>query len=96
LRPITVRWHTVHREALALRELEGEHVVRNAVTGSTHLLERFAAEVLRLLLEAREGMTAAELAARLGNEAENEAAGIAAMEDLLNEFKRLGLAERID
>jgi PqqD family protein of HPr-rel-A system len=91
-----MRWHTVPRETLSLRTFDDELVVRNGATGSTHLLQPLAAEALALLLEARDGMTAAELAARLGDDAEDGAAGIAAMEDLLSEFKRLGLAEPID
>ena len=91
-----MRWHTVPRETLSLRTFDEELVVRNGATGSTHLLQPFAAEVLTLLLQANEGMTAAELATRLGNEARDGAAAIAAMEDLLSEFKRLGLAEPID
>jgi PqqD family protein of HPr-rel-A system len=78
---------------LTLREFDDELVVRNAMTGSTHLLQPLAAEALALLMEAGDGMTAAELADRLGDEA---AGGIAAMESLLQEFKRLGLAEPCD
>ena len=88
-----MRWHTVPREALTLHEFDDELVARNAATGSTHLLQPLAAEALALLLEAAEGMTAGELAATLGEES---ASGIAAMEDLLQEFKRLGLAEPVD
>jgi hypothetical protein len=88
-----VRWHTVSPQALTLRELDDELAVRNAMTGSTHLLQPLAAEALTLLMEAGNGMTAAELADRLGDGA---AGGIAVMESLLNEFKRLGLAEPRD
>jgi len=92
---IAVRWHTVPREMLMLRELEDGLVVRNAMTGSTHLLEPLAAEVLGLLLSAEEGMTAAELAARIGDEAELQG-WTTSMEELLLEFKRLGLAGPVD
>jgi len=93
LPPSAVRWHTVSRQALTLREFDEELVVRNAATGSTHLLQPLAAEVLTLLMETGDGMTAAQLAASLGDEG---GGGIAAMEELLQEFKRLGLAEPVD
>ena len=78
-----------------LRQFGDELVVRNAATGNTHLLHALSAEVLRLLVESAEGVTAAELAAKVG-EADERAGWIAAMEDQLSEFKRLGLAEPLD
>lgn len=88
-----MRWHTVPRKLLALRNFHGELVVRNAATGSTHLLQPLAAEVFARLMETRQGLTAKELAGMLNDD---EASATAAMEQLLDELKRLGLAERVD
>ena len=71
-----------------MRELEGELAVRNAMTGSTHLLESPASEVLAALIAAPQGLTPAELAARIDAEA-----AVGDVEALLAEFQRLGLAE---
>jgi PqqD family protein of HPr-rel-A system len=71
-------------------------VVRNARTGSTHLLERFPAEVLRALMGADGPMSVAELEARLHQRAAGDEDGeqwSTAIEEVLNEFHRLGLAE---
>jgi hypothetical protein len=80
-----VRWRTVYPEALSWRELEGEIVVRNACTGSTHLLNSLACEVFRALVEAEAGIGVAELSARLGEEPSSIAA-------VLADFERVGLA----
>jgi PqqD family protein of HPr-rel-A system len=85
---LALRWRTVPVEALSLSHLDGDLVVRNAMTGNTHLLEHPAAGLLAALMEAGEGMTADELAARMGR-----AASIDAVEALLADFQRLGLAE---
>jgi hypothetical protein len=82
-----VHWHC-QTEALIWRELEGELVVRSARTGSTHLLEPLAAAVLRALLEADAGLTVPDLVARLHVEG-----AFAAIDTVLSEFQRLGLAE---
>ncbi len=90
-----MRWHTVPVEALTWRELDGELLVRNACSGSTHLLEPFAGEVLRILLEANAGMSIPDLVARLRGDtaAEDISEWSAAIEAVLSEFQRLGLAE---
>lgn len=70
-------------------------MLRSARTGSTHMLEPFAAEILRLLIEAREPMRVEDLQARLGleaNDGDSEQCS-RAIEGVLKEFKRLGLAE---
>ena len=64
-----LRWHTVPRSDLIWRELDGDLVVRNARSGSTHLLEPLAGEVLRVLAEASAGMSVPDLVARLRDEA---------------------------
>jgi PqqD family protein of HPr-rel-A system len=71
-------------------------VVRNARTGSTHLLQRFPAEVLRALMEADGPMSVADLEARLRLRAagdEDSEQWSKAIEEVLSEFCRLGLAE---
>jgi hypothetical protein len=80
-----LRWRTVYPEALNWRELEGELVVRNACTGSTHLLNPLASEVFRALVEAEAGIGVAELTARLDEDT-------SAIEAVLADFERLGLA----
>jgi len=91
----TLRWHTVPPEDLTWRELDGELVVRNARSGSTHLLEPLAGEVLRALLEAEDGMTISDLVAQLREDTATEGVSewLAAVESVLSEFQRLGLAE---
>ena len=76
------------------RELDGELVVRNAETGSTHLLGALAGDILQALIEAQSGLTADDLVARLRNDTASEAQWHAAIEEVLTEFERLGLAER--
>jgi hypothetical protein len=88
-----LRWHCA-AEALTWRELEGELVVRSARTGSTHLLEPFAGGVLRALMAAEAGLSAADIVARVcdGNAPPDKC--LAAIEAALAEFQQLGLAER--
>jgi PqqD family protein of HPr-rel-A system len=78
---------------LIWRELDSELVVRNARSGSTHLLEPLAGEVFRTLVEADAPMSVADLVARLreGSDAQDE--WFAALEAVLSEFQRLGLVE---
>jgi PqqD family protein of HPr-rel-A system len=89
------RWHTVPAEALTWRELDGEVVVHDARTGSTHLLEPLAGEVLRALIEERSGMSVPDLVGRLCETSGEDdfADWFAAIERVLSEFERLGLAE---
>ncbi|MGE5826581.1 MAG: HPr-rel-A system PqqD family peptide chaperone, partial [Bacteroidota bacterium] len=90
-----VRWHTVPSEELAWRELDGQLVVLNARSGSTHLLEPLAGEVLRALIDEEAGMTVPELVERLHGRAaaEDVAEWFSGVEAVLSEFQRLGLAE---
>ena len=91
-----LRWHTVPPEALTWRELDGDLVVRNACSGSTHLLEPLAGRVLRALIDTSKGMTIEDLVARLHPDTapEGRAEGFAAIEAVLSELQRLGLAEQ--
>ena len=73
-------------------------VVRNARTGSTHLLERFPAEVLRTMMEAAGPMSVPELEERLNLRAAGDEDGAQwsmAIEQVLQDFHRLGLVERV-
>ena len=90
-----MRWHTVPSEELAWRELDGQLVVLNVQSGSTHLLEPLAGEVLRALTEEKAGMTVPELVERLHSRvaAEDIAELSSAVDAALSEFQRLGLAE---
>jgi PqqD family protein of HPr-rel-A system len=74
-----------------LREWDGEFVVRNEQTGSSHLLGPLAGRVLGILLETDDRLEVAEIAARLGAAGTSEAPG--AIDEVLAEFRRLGLAE---
>jgi len=87
-----VRWQLVSADALAWQDFDGEVVVRNGSTGSTHLLDPAASDVFRLLVEAG-GITAADLAARLAGDGAGQDECYASVEAVLAEFKRLGLAE---
>ena len=67
--------------------------MRNARTGSTHLLEALPAEVLRLLAEKGNALTAADLAAQLLGEEGTSAQWEEEIQKVLLEFRRVGLAE---
>jgi len=92
--PSALRWCSVPPDAIAWREWDGEFVVRNERSGSTHLLGPLAGSVLQILLEADGALSVADIAARLSDPA--VAAGpdqYTAIDAVLSEFKRLGLAE---
>jgi PqqD family protein of HPr-rel-A system len=94
-----LRWSSLPADAIAWREFDGAIVVRNARTGSTHLLERFPAEVLRTMMEADGPMSVLELEARLSLRAAGDEDGAqwsTAIEEVLKDFYRLGLAEPVD
>lgn len=94
--PSALRWRSAPADAIAWREWDGEFVVRNERSGSSHLLGPLAGSVLQVLLEADDAMSVADIAARLGDPSAAAAAGpedYAAIDAVLSEFKRLGLAE---
>lgn len=68
-------------------------VVRNDLTGSTHLFEPLAARVLHTLMAAKTALTAEDLAVRLAVEEEIPGELASSIEAILSEFQRLGLAE---
>jgi PqqD family protein of HPr-rel-A system len=88
-------WRSVPSQAIAFREWDGEFVVRNERTGNSHLLGPLAGRVLGVLLDAGDCLDAAEIAARLEPSASSTEASEAQddVEDVLAEFRRLGLAE---
>ena len=88
-------WRSVSVDAIVWREWDGELVVRNERSGSTHLLGPLAACVLRALLEAEAVLSVAEIKARLKDppSTANDPALHVAIEEVLSEFRRLGLAE---
>jgi PqqD family protein of HPr-rel-A system len=88
-------WRSVPVDAIVWREWDGEFVVRNERSGSTHLLGALAGAVLQVLLEAEALLTVAEIAARLNDPRSIARAPDlqAAIEQVLSEFRRLGLAE---
>lgn len=89
------RWRSVPRDAVALREFDGEFVVRNESTGNSHLLGLLAGRVLVVLLDARGSLDAAEIASHLDTTVSPVETGEAydAVEEVLAEFCRLGLAD---
>ena len=93
--PSAPHWRSVPVDAIVWREWNGEFVVRNERSGSTHLLGPLAGGVLRALLEAEAVLNVAEIAARLNDppSAASDPALHAAIEEVLSDFRRLGLAE---
>lgn len=87
-------WRSVSRDAIVWREWDGEFVVRNERSGSSHLLDTLAGRVLQVLLRADRALGSADIASRLG-EGEVvaiDADGCVAIDVVLSEFHRLGLA----
>ena len=92
--PSALRWRSVRPDAIALREWDGDFVVRNERSGSTHLLAPLAGSVLQVLLKANAALSVADIATRLDEPAaEPGTDGYAAIDAVLSEFKRLGLAQ---
>jgi len=93
--PSALRWRSVPPDAIVWREWDGEFVVRNERSGSTHQLAPLAGSVLQVLLEAGGALSVADIAARLGDHlaAAPEPDQYAAIDAVLSEFKRLGLVE---
>ena len=90
------RWRTVPAAALAWREWDGEAVVFNQQTGSTHLLGELAGEVFRRLIAADRGETIETLASGLTTDpggADDDVDWTGAIAEVLSEFARLGLAQ---
>lgn len=90
----SVRWHAVADASLTWREWDGEIVVFNEETGSTHLLNELAGEVLRLLVTSERGTTIGALAAGFAGDATSADVPVRleAIAEALSEFARVGLA----
>src|ERR1700674_1811461 len=88
-------WRCVPPDAIVWREWDGEFVVRNERSGSTHLLGPLAGRVLQVLLEADGALSVGAIAAR-GGDPQAAAAGsdwCAAIDEVLAEFHRLEIAQ---
>ena len=88
-------WRSVPPDAIAWREWDGEYVVRNERSGSTHLLGPLGGRVLQILLQADTPLSVADIAAAVDNPSDAGAAPdrYAPFDAVLAEFQRLGLAE---
>ena len=91
-----VKWRLVPADSLCWREWDGEIVVFNDLTGNTHLLNLIAGLVLRRLAESGAEFSAAELTESIGpsEPVEADIALIEAVEAVLTDFERYGLAAR--
>jgi hypothetical protein len=89
------RWRSVPPDAIVWREWDGEFVVRNERSGSSHMLGTLAGKVLLVLLEADRALSVADIATRLDSQQVREANSdlCAAIDEILAEFHRLELAE---
>jgi len=89
------RWRSVPPDAVVWREWDGEFVVRNERSGNSHLLGPLAGSVLQILLRANGGLSAADIAVELSDEpaATIDSEWHSAVDVVLAEFQRLGLAE---
>lgn len=87
-------WQVVAGQALALREWDGEAVLYNDLSGSTHLLDGAAVDLLHALREqpADSASLAARLAERFGVEVP-DADFLAEIDDMLTALGRLDLVE---
>jgi len=82
-------------DAIIWREWDDEFVVRNEHSGSTHMLGPLAGAVLQVLLGAGGALSSAEIVSGLGDQAAalDVSDRCAAIDTVLSEFRRLGLAE---
>ena len=89
------RWHALPADAFAWREWDGEVVVFNQKTGSTHLLGDLAGEVFRRLIATDGGATVDVLAAGLTDDpvSADDESWTRSVAEVLSEFARLGLAQ---
>lgn len=82
-------------DAIVWREWDGEFVARNERSGSTHMLGPLAGAVLQVLLGAGSALSSAEIVSGLDDQAgaSDGTDPCAAIDAVLTEFRRLGLAE---
>jgi PqqD family protein of HPr-rel-A system len=83
------------RRALIWREWENEHAIYNPASGDLHLLDEVGAKALHCLES--QALSQAELVCRLGTELEvaSDDNLVKYVRELLREFDRLGLVERL-
>ena len=91
---IAPHWRCVPPDAIVWCEWDGEVVVRNERSGSSHLLGPLAGRVLQILLEADGPLSVGAIAARLDDQQAITANSdwCAAIDEVLAEFHRLELA----
>lgn len=91
------QWRCVPPDAIVWREWDGEFVVRNERSGSSHLLGPLAGTVLQILLEADGALSVGAIAARLGDSpaVAADCDCCAAIDEVLAEFHRLELAQPV-
>ncbi len=87
-------WQVVPGQLLAFREWEGEAVLYNDLSGSTHLLDGAAVDLLCALRERPAGgaVLASQLADRFGADAD-DAGFLAEIDEMLAALARLDLVE---
>ena len=90
-----LRWRSIPPDAIAWREWDGEYVVRNERSGSTHLLGPLGGRVLQVLLRADAPLSVVDIGAALdaASDAVADPERYAPIDAVLAEFQRLGLAE---
>ena len=88
------RWRCIAPDAIVCREWDGEFVVRNENSGSSHLLNTLAGRVLQVLLCADRPLTVAEIAVLLLDQSSfaDFPEEPAAIGEVLSAFHRLELA----
>ncbi len=93
---LTHRWRAIDREAIHLRVWDAECVAYDELSGNTHLLSSFAGEALAQLCREPAPRCAALLALDVAAQLalERDASLDQALAACLDEFERLGLAER--
>jgi len=89
-----LRWRSVAVDAIVWREWDGEFVLRNERSGSSHMLGTLAGTVLQVLLEADQALTVADIADRVDIQkmVVDDPSLFAAIDAVLVEFERLDLA----
>jgi len=88
-----MQWCSAPPQTLLWRVWEGQAVVRNARTGSIHLLSPCATKVFTALVTSTSAVLLSDLARQCIEEVGEETSNIAALTEVLTEFERLGLAE---
>ncbi|OIR07162.1 hypothetical protein GALL_107510 [mine drainage metagenome] len=93
---VTHRWRVVNRDGLHFRAWDEECVAYDELSGNTHLLSSFAGEALAQLCREPAPRCAALLALDVAAQLalERDASLDQALAACLDEFERLGLAER--